>query len=462
MRLKSTLGTSVALAAFASFPVSADVIGVFHENQNNGPNTVFVFGEEGLTGTIVGGSLNDTFTIGAGGVLSIPFGNRGREMSSNGTVNTLSYRIRSDDPNKPVSALALNRANASTDMTTLLDTSGLGTDYLVLATPGVFGAGSQMSVTAVEDNTTVTITSPVALGGNAAGTAFNVTLNAGEAIFYESGSQTPDLSGTRVSADRNVAVFAGAECPQIPVGRTFCDHVISQQFKVEDFDTEYLIATSTVAKERPQFGDVTRVIASEDGTEVFLNGVSQGTINAGEVLQIVGVAEGKLTSTLPVMVGQFLAGHEGDIGDPAFAILPSVDQQLKGYAYATPIGGDAFGQNFLNIAIEDSIASSLMLNGLSVDTTGFNLIGDTLFGNVAVPVGFGVIEASDTFFATIAGYNPFDSYYSVIATSFSPGVSPPPTPPTPPTNTIPLPATAWMLISAIGLLFGRGFRRRTV
>lgn len=445
---------AAALALCAGGVAQADVVGVFHENFSAGDNTLFVFGAEGTAGTISGlDGLDEMFTIGADGVFVRNFGSRGREIEANGAVSTLSFRVTSDEA---VSALALNRAPQTTDMTVLLDVDALGRDYVVLAAPGVFGSGSQMSVTAVEDGTQVTVTSDLSLAGNPAGVPFALTLNAGETVFYESGGSL-DLSGTRVTADKDVAVFAGAECTQVPVGVTACDHLISQQFDTSNFDTNFLISDNFGGGAD---GDLLRITTATDGTEVFLDGVSQGTIDAGEVLVIDNVTEGRVTSSEPVTVGQFVRGQGGTrtTGDPAFAILPSVDQQLDSYAFATPIGADVFGENYLNIAIAEADAGTLLLDGLLVDTSGFTLKAGTLFGNVPILPGFGTIEAANAFLATISGFSSFDSYFTPIATAFSPGVSPPPPPP--PMSVIPLPATGLLLLGALGLGGLAGRRRR--
>jgi hypothetical protein len=304
-----------------------------------------------------------------------------------------------------------------------------------------------MSVTAVEDNTVVTISSPIALAGNPANTPFQVTLQSGESVFYESGGGG-DLSGSRVTASKNVAVFAGAECTQVPVGTVACDHVISQQFSTDNFDTDFFVAGNFGGGAD---GDLVRVIGATDNTEVFLDGVSQGIINAGQVLEIDNVQNARLTSSEPVTVGQFIRGQGGTriTGDPAFAIIPSVDQLLDSYAFATPVGSDSFAQNFLNIAINAADAASLLLNGVAVDTSLFANLNGILFGNIAIAQGTGTIEADNPFLATISGFSSFDSYFSPIATAFSPGVSPPPPPPPNP-NVIPLPAAGWLLISGLG------------
>ncbi len=441
-------GTLAVLGlAMAASSAQADFIANFHENVSTGNNILYIFGAQGTAGTIIGNDgLNEAFVIGASGVFERNFGPRGREMTVNGALNSLSLRVESANP---ISGIALNRAPATTDQTNLLDTDGLGNEYLVLSTPGVFGSGGQFSVTATEDNTTVTIESPIALAGNPANTPFNVTLNEGETVFFESGTGG-DVSGTQITSSADVAVFAGAECTQVPVGTAYCDHLIAQQFSVDNFDTEFQIVEN--------FGggadaDHVRVIASVDGTEVFLDGVSQGIINRGEVMTLDKVGNSVVTASEPVSVGQFTRGQTGTrtLGDPAFAIIPSVNQTLDDYVFTTPVGGDAFSQNFLNIAIDQAIAGSLMLNGAAVNTAGFDLVGTTLFGNVAVGQGIGRVSASDVFLATTSGFSSADSFFNPIATSFSTGSSPPVTPP------VPVPGT--LALFAAGLLAAFGRRR---
>ncbi|WP_299632307.1 IgGFc-binding protein [uncultured Roseobacter sp.] len=453
MSTRSRSLASLACASLAlllsSAAAHASFIANFHDNLVAGNNTLFIFGDEGTDGSVTGNDgFSQNFTIDNTGVFELGLGLRGREMTGNGnTPNNLSLLVESMDP---ISGLALNRGRASTDMTTLLDTDGLSSEYLVLTIGGGNDGGSQMSVTATEDNTTVTITAPVLIGGNVANTPFQVVLDAGESVFYET-AVGDDLSGSIVSANNDVAVFAGARCADVPSTVTFCDHLIQQQFGTENFDTEFLLVETPFAGSNQ---DLVRVIAAEDSTEVFLDGVSQGTIDSGEVLQIDSVGNAKVTSDKPVSVGQFMRGQSGSrtVGDPAFALIPSIDQLLDAYSFTTPVGSDSFTQNQLNIAIAASDAASLELDGAMVDTSGFTLLDGILYGSIDVSVGSGIISAENPFLATLSGFDSFDSYLTPIASAFSPGVSPPPPPPPNPTEVVPLPASALLLLGGFGVM----------
>lgn len=451
MRFTAKLLASTSALLLLGSAAQASVIGVFQNNYGlTGTGSVVVFGAEGTSGALTQGANTTPFTIDATGVYTFDLGS-GLQMHQNGVVNDLAFRI---DADKAISAIALNRENYTTDQANLLDVKALGKDYRVLTYPGLYG-GSQMSVTAVEDGTEVIVTAPVSVAGTPAGTPMAVTLNKGESIYYQADG-SGDLSGARVKSNKDVAVFAGVECANVPTSEVACDHIVSQQYSVDNYDTEFLISNSYG---NGPLGDLVRVIGDTDGTNVYLNGALVGTINAGDVLELDAGEGGVLTSSEPVTMAQYLRGQSArmaGIGDPAYEIIPSIDQMLAAYAFATPVGDQAFDLNYLSLAIAVADADSLMLNGVAVDTSLFNTINGWLFGTVSIGLGYGTISADNPFLATISGYSSYDSYYSTIATAFSPGVSPPPPPP--PNADVPLPAGLLLLPAGLGLL--ASLRRR--
>lgn len=329
----------------------------------------------------------------------------------------------------PVSALATNRRSATSDMTALLETNALRSDYFVLGWNQLSPSNqSQLSITAVEDGTEVTFTPRNTLSGFAAGEAHTVTLNAGESL----GLQGVDVTGTEVSATAPVAVFAGVRCGNVPTGVFACDHVIAQQFGVEDFSTEFLMPRS------PQAGvdaDLIRVIAATDDTEVFVDGISRGTIDRGDFLTIDGVGNARITATNPVQLGQYMRGTGGSrtLGDPALTIVPGTDQWLESYVFAVPtVGDDAdFAENYLMVVISEAAAPSLLLNEVPVPEADYaerEVIDGFVFGNIELGGGAGTVSADEPFLAMIAGLDTADSYLATVATRFAAGASPAPDP----------------------------------
>lgn len=251
----------------------------------------------------------------------------------------------------PVSALATNRQDFTSDMTSLLSTDALGSEYFVLGWERLSGSlPSQLSITAIEDNTEVNFTPQTALSGFAADEAHTVTLNAGETL----GLEGIDVTGTYIDASAPVAVFGGVRCGNIPDGVQFCDHVISQNVGVENFADDFrLIQTPFAGSD----ADLVRVIDASDDTEISIDGVSQGTIDRGEFLTIDNVGNAHITASNPVQLGQYMRGSTGTrtLGDPSFSILPGTDQWIDSYVFSIP--GDAgtpdFAENYLMVVIAE-------------------------------------------------------------------------------------------------------------
>src|SRR5690606_4423903 len=85
---------------------------------------------------------------------------------------------------------------------------------------------SLTAIVGVQDNTQVKITSPVATTSGAAGTERIISLNKMETFLVASSGNRVDLSGTTIESDKPIAVTSGAQCANIPVGVTACDHIV--------------------------------------------------------------------------------------------------------------------------------------------------------------------------------------------------------------------------------------------
>lgn len=306
----------------------------------------------------------------------------------------------------------VNRRPFSSDAGLGLPVDVLNTNYIVLDYDPAF-VGSEFVVAAVFDNTTVTITPAQNMSGRPAGVPFDVTLNRGEGYFGRSltSSASNTLTGTLVEADRPVALVNGNGCTQVPNGTVFCDHIFEMAQPVQSWGNSALVAN---LPQRAN-GVFYRILASEDNTEVFQDGVSIGTINAAEFLEVGPLAGNhQFTADNPVFVAQYMTGSGfpgATEGDPAMGNMVPSEQYLSAYTFAT-VGNEQFDNHFLTIIAENGDVGSLLLDGAPVPAGDFTPIGGTGFSAAVIPLQEGTHTTSSNGFhgITVEGYNQDDSY----------------------------------------------------
>ena len=422
----STAALAVAVMLASASSASANTL-YFQMNPNelSGPRQVFVFGPANSTGTVTGpNGFSQGFDLGAEGFAVVNL-NLSDQLTS-GTVENKGFKVTSD---ASVSGYFLSRAPATTDMTYLIDGDRLGTNYVVSGYQNI--RPDQMSVQATQDNTSVTFTPKGAA-------PFTVTLNAGQTYMYTASTQ---LTGSRINADKPIAVFPGNQCTNIPTGVSACDHIVEQMPSVDQLSNTYVVAQTP---RTGTLGNVLRVVATADATEVRVNGTSVATLNTGEFYE--GRVSGGqvIEANNKILVAQYLIGQSqaGVPTDPAMTIVPGADQWLKSYVFATPSGSADFPTDFVSIIIQTSSLGSLTVDGVAADATLFNPLGSSIysFGNIDVSSTTGpfAISADTPFQLLLSGFGSFDSYFTYGGASFSPGASPPPDtppPPPPPPNT---------------------------
>jgi hypothetical protein len=419
----------------------------FNQNHTSSTNdaSVFLFGAANQTATVSNlDGFNQTVTLGSDGFYNL-FLPSAAQQSGTG-IKTSGFKVESA---QNIAGYFVNRKSYTTDMTYIFDETALGNNYVVASQGNGFDEGSQIAVHAIQDNTTITLNPK-------SGTPITVTLNAGETYKYAGG--TVDLTGSKVSSDKAVAVFSGHACAQVPVGTTYCDTLIEQMIPVKNLSKNYLVTASQGAD--LSGSDIVRVVASADGTLVSRDGIVVATLNEGEFYEfsLASNSGSQITSSEPVLVAQYLKGGQGALTDPAMAIVPGSDTWLDEYRLSTPTGTQDFTLDYASIIMNSTDLFSLELNGSTVDTSSFTTIAGTDYsrGNIALPDGLFDLTADSSFLVMLGGGQQADSYYTFGGATFAPGISPP----VPPSN-IPEPTVFSLLgIGLVGLLAVR--RRRKV
>lgn len=308
-----------------------------------------------VLGTPVTGSFNVTVTDGAGNYIAlIPISNGVSSTNPIGADYTSPFMVAENQLNSVISSgkgliltapepfyanIRVKVNNQAASLTSKGIAAATGTDFRVghlYNNSGSSGSKSScFSFMATEDNTTVTISeikAGVVLRGVGAGiTTLTVNLNAGQSYvasaYMDQNGATNNangLNGTRITSNKDIVVNCGSWLGGNAIDGTSPngaidsgkDIGIDQIVPVDVIGTEYvLIKGFGIDNER------TIVVASEDNTELFINGgTSIATLQAGQYHVILGTSfsgNGNLylTATAPVYVTQSTNGESGTSTD---------------------------------------------------------------------------------------------------------------------------------------------------
>ncbi|PCI42202.1 MAG: hypothetical protein COB51_13270, partial [Moraxellaceae bacterium] len=288
----------------------------------------------------------------------------------------------------------------------------MNTEYLVTDyNPAFFG--SQFTVYAAFDNTTVTITPTTDLVGRAAGVPFDVVLDRGEGYYGRGVSTliTNTLTGTEIVSDLPVGLVNGNGCTQVPLGTTACDHIFEVAQPVQSWGMSALVGGLPNRTD----GSIYRIVASEDATTVLQDNVAIGVINRGEFIETPILPGDHLFSAdNPIYVIQFMTGLNASgavLGDPAMGNMTPAEQYLSDYTFST-VGGSQFVENYVTIVAEDADVATLTLDGSVVGAGLFSPIGVSGFSVARLLLSSGTHTTSSlgVHGITVEGYNSFDSY----------------------------------------------------
>lgn len=372
-----------------------------------------------------------TSKVATNGTISIP--NQGWSQSfsvaaNNVTIITLPYYVEvygSENiedagihltSSSPVSVYIHQYHNARSEASIVLPVSSLGKEYFAMTYTGVLQQGeiypSEFLIVSTQDETIVEITvSDETKGNKPAGTTFSVELNKGETYQVQAAQSSGDLTGSFIKADKKIALFGGNSWTQVPSNCTFRDNLLEQMYPLETWGKKFV----TIPNQHMSY-DVFRILAAEDNTEIFINGVNTYTLNAGEFKEYQRSTPAYIESQNPLLIAQFTIGQSCNghfVGDPSMVLLNSIEQTRDTVTlYNSSL--ENITENYINITMSTTDAPFVTFDGtplqgnfpiqtaglsgefsyvqLTVSTGAHTIISDGC-GIIVSAYGFGNVES---------------------------------------------------------------------
>jgi hypothetical protein len=425
-RLKNIIILTLSIfIALNSFSQSKDSKGIefwicIPGNQNSVDPQLYITSEQSSTVTIdiPGIGFNQAINVPASGFQSITIPGT-VQIQSQFLVENKGIHITATNE---VTIYAMNAETATTDAYLAFPLNTLGNEYYIMGyyRDFTYALPTQATIVATENNTTVTITTTVTDGGFIVGVPSNITLQQGEVYQLRSINTNADYTGTKITSDKPIGVYGGAQCTNISGTLRACDHLVEQLPPLNSWGKSFV----TIPLATRLAGDVFRFLAQKNGTEVSINGVVVTTLNEGQFYETIlsSTSYNHITSNEPILVGQYSRSSEADnvTSDPFFALVPPDEQFLNSYIISA--GTSNIPNNYVNIASPTSNIGTVEIDGVVINSGLWNPIPGTNFSGSKVPIPYGVHTITSTLpiGVLVYGFGLFDSYGYLGGQSFAP------------------------------------------
>lgn len=341
---------------------------LFMDNLNLPTPYLDIASTVNATGTVSISEINfsETFSVMANTVIRVNLP-AGAEITTSGTIQSLGIHVVSD---YEVTVYGMNRAEYSTDGFLGLPVDILGTNYLAMTYSGFI---PEFALVSPYDNNQVSITPII-------GDPININLNQGETYMLAGDA---DMTGSVIISTLPIAFFSGNDCANVPVGYTYCDHLVEQIPPVSTWGTSFVTKTLSGRLN----GDTWRFLASQNGTQVMINGAAAGPVlNFGDFYETILTENSFVGANYPILAVQFSNGQtwDGVEADPFMMVIPPYQQFLDCYSFSTPVSG--FTTNYFNSAVETTGVSDMMLDGNPLSTDAYIPIATTDFSAAEFPI----------------------------------------------------------------------------
>ena len=359
----------------------AKPVGVVVSAPEGGDAAEITFTDSATGATLTSAELGGAPLLVEPGALQVYLLPTGKDIDGSG-LTRLSVRIDADTPVTVHQFNPLQGADIFTnDASLLLPAHAGGTEYLVMSwklrtwieTLRGFATvvATQPGTTTVQVKAAAPIVAGPGVGQMSKGATQGFVLQQGEVLNLEvDGVEGDDLTGTLITADKQISVFGGHECANVQVAYERCDHIEQQLFPLHAWGTHYVGDPF-----HPRNGahvDTWRILGGEANVSIQLDPPVAGpfVLGTGQFVEFDTQVPFEATGTGKFLVGHYLQscnypGHTVTcsdasgplgIGDPAFTLGVPVGQFLDEYVLLTPEG---YEQDYINFVYAAGTAISL-------------------------------------------------------------------------------------------------------
>jgi len=429
----------ICLASSLSVQAQLSTIGTefwlgFMENNRSLPATpdyavILITATENTSGMIEYRGRADVFTLTTGQQYIFRISSADLDLlhRTSGIVENLGIHITSSGK---IAVHAINERYRSADGTVILPVGALGKDHYITSHFEVNPSSnlnsnneSTLLVVAIEDNTRVEITTTQnSISGNVKGVPSEIVLNKGQSYQIKARG---DLTGSRVrvvgsNADdcKKIAVFGGNKWTSVGACGSANDHLYQQAYPVNTWGTSFV----HVALLGRSSGELVKVLAAENDTEVRINGIVQPKIlNQGEwiALEFGANESAKIETSKPSSVTVFSKSQSCNKitdpfynnGDPFMISYSPTEQlltELAFNAYALP----SIVNHYVNIVVKAGEENKTRLDGNLVGASFQSLPGDPTYkiARIEITQGVHVLSNPSGFTAYVYGFGNIESY----------------------------------------------------
>ncbi len=328
-----------------------------------------------------------------------------------------------------VSVYAMNKRQWSADITVVLPTYSLGSEYYVTShwqdrnRNNDTHSESEFLIVGVEDDTEIEIIPSVdTRSGKLAGVPYTIRLNRGQ--VYQVWA-FDDLTGSKVTAVNNgegqcqqFALFAGNRYTKVGecyVSQSGHDHLYAQMYPIATWGKEYVIVDF---KDR-LYGDLVKVLAAHDNTTVNIDSISY-ILHAGQYISQVLDGIHNITSDKPVSVGHFSRSQTCDNtrGDPFLIMISPNEQLMKRITFYAPTVATITRYD-LNVIAKTSDIETVVLDGSNIGYLFQEVPNNPLYSYARVTINQGnhTLSSLEGFIAYVYGFGGNESFGYVTGAS---------------------------------------------